>query len=335
MAGHDIVVIGASAGGIAALKRVLKELPVDFRAGIFVVIHINPDIPSYLPEILSKAGPLPCVHPRDGDPIEDGKVYVAPPDHHLLLERGRIMVNRGPKENMRRPSIDPLFRSAAYTFGPRVIGVVLSGSLDDGTAGLNAIKLRGGITVVQDPSTAEFPSMPLSAMQDVTIDHVAAIEDLAELLTQLVREPAQSASLHPFSPELEIENRITKNGVSSMDDVNALGTPSVFTCPECHGTLWEIREGQLVRFRCHVGHAFTQDSLESEQSQRLEEVLYAALRALVEKKNLMRKVAGHAAESGRQRIAASYEETARDLEEKANILREMLTADARTVNTPE
>jgi two-component system chemotaxis response regulator CheB len=180
--GHDIITIGASAGGVEAFKKIVHELPPALQAAIFVVLHISPEGPSVLPDILNRAGPLPALHPRDGDKIQLGKIYIAPPDHHLLIRRGHIHLFRGPKENNVRPAIDPLFRTAARAYGPRVIGVVLTGVLDDGTAGLLAIKARGGITVVQDPDDALFSGMPESAMKYADVDHCLPLAFLSPLL---------------------------------------------------------------------------------------------------------------------------------------------------------
>ena len=187
--GHDVVVIGASAGGIEGLTRIAKRLPADLPAALFVVLHVSPSGPSAMPAILSRSGPLPAVHPHGDEPIERGKIYVAPPDHHLLIEADRVLLGRGPRENRMRPGIDVLFRSAALAYGPRVIGVVLSGYLDDGAAGLLAIKQRGGVALVQDPDDAPCPSMPRAAIKAVTPDHVERIDELAALIDRLVRSP--------------------------------------------------------------------------------------------------------------------------------------------------
>src|SRR3954470_2925577 len=185
MPSHDIIVIGASAGGVETLKALVRGLPAELPAAVFVVLHVAPGGPGYLPQILAKAGPLPASFPEDGEAIANGRIYVAPPDHHLLLEPGRVRVVRGPKENRHRPAADPLFRSAAWAYGPRVIGVVLSGTLDDGAAGLWAIKSCGGVAIVQDPEDALFDEMPASALASVDADHVAPLEELPLILAEL------------------------------------------------------------------------------------------------------------------------------------------------------
>ena len=197
MANRDIVVIGASAGGMEALQKLVSRLPAGLPASLFVVWHLSPGVKSILPSILTKAGALPAVHPQDGDRIEPGRIYVAPNDHHMLLENGYIRVARGPKENRFRPAVDPLFRSAAYVYGPRVIGVVLTGALDDGTAGLWTIKLRGGTAVVQEPAEALIRGMPLSALDNMAVDYRLPVAEIGELLPSLVREPAGEPAALP------------------------------------------------------------------------------------------------------------------------------------------
>src|SRR4051812_33241997 len=209
MQSHDIIVIGASAGGVETLKQLVAGLPAELPAAVFVVLHVTPNGPGYLPRILEKAGPLPVCSPKDGDGIANGRIYVAPPDHHMLVEPGRLRVVRGPKENRHRPAVDPLFRSAAWAYGPRVIGVVLSGTLDDGAAGLWAIKSCGGVAVVQDPEDALFGEMPASALACVDADHVAPLEEIPLLLAELVRSPATGAHDPAVAEKLKIEDQST------------------------------------------------------------------------------------------------------------------------------
>lgn len=297
MPGHDMIVIGASAGGVEALMMVVRGLPRDLPAALFVVLHTPPSGESALPQILSHAGPLPVAHPRDGDPIEHGRIYVAPPDYHLLIERDRIRLVRGPRENRYRPAVDPLFRSAARAYGPRVIAVVLSGMLDDGAAGIAAVHARGGIGIVQDPNDALFPSMPTSAMRYDTPQHVAPARDIGPLLARLAREPTRTAEKEV--PEvMEKETEIAEMKMGALNDPDKPGTPSVFGCPECGGVLWEMRDGPMLRYRCRVGHAYTADSLLSEQSTHLEAALWAALRGLEEKASLVHRLADRTRDAG-------------------------------------
>jgi two-component system chemotaxis response regulator CheB len=326
MAGHDIIVIGASAGGVEALRQLVNDLPADLPAALFVVLHIPPQSPSILPYLLERAGKLKAEHPQDGARIEHGHIYIAPPDRHLLVERNLIRVTHGPKENRYRPAVDPLFRSAARAYGPRVVGVILTGALDDGTAGLRDVKQRGGVAVVQDPLDALYPGMPKSALANVRVDYCLPLAEIAPTLVRLAHEPAAEEGAYPVPDELEIENSITENSYEAdMEAVGKLGVPSNFTCPECHGTLWEIRDGELLRFRCHVGHAYSADSLLAEQDENLENTLWAAVRALEENAHLARRVAKRLRERDPQsRVAERIGERAQNTEQHAQLLRQML-----------
>lgn len=287
----DMVVIGASAGGVDALRRLAASLPGNYRGSLFIVLHTPSDGPSLLPGILARAGPLPVQRADHGTPIRAGHIYVAPPDRHLLVERGRLDVVRGPRENRHRPAIDPLFRSAAWAYGPRVVGVVLTGQQDDGTAGLWAVKSCGGTTVVQDPDEAEYPSMPTNALMHNRIDHRVRLAELPALLCRLADTPVDPGAWSlPTPPGLREEI-----GFAKMDEdlrtATRLGRPTPFTCPSCHGALWELDEGGHLRYRCHTGHAFSQDSMVSEQGIAMEESLYIALRTVEERAAVLRRLA--------------------------------------------
>ena len=266
---RDIIVIGASAGGLEPLQRILGGLPDDLQASIFVVLHMG--AASWLVTILDRAAALSVVAAKTGQKIEPGRIYAAVPDRHLLMHDQHILLRRGPRENLARPAIDPLFRSAACTFGARVIGVVLSGALNDGTAGLRAIKRCGGIAIVQQPSEAAVPDMPRSALAYADIDHVAPAGALAALLARLAREPAGETP--PIPLEIRLEAAIAAQELVGMEADEQLGRSSRFTCPECHGALWEIDDGALLRYRCHVGHAFTGDAVLQAQEVQAEEML--------------------------------------------------------------
>jgi two-component system chemotaxis response regulator CheB len=327
MPGHDIIVIGASAGGVEALETLARELPSDLDAALFIVLHLPPHSRSVLPLILSRAGPLCAVHPQDGEPIRPGRIYVASPDHHLLVRRGHVRLTHGPSENSYRPAIDPLFRSAAQAYGPRVIGVILSGSLDDGTAGLLTIKRRGGLAVVQDPDDALFAGMPQSAVENVQVDYVAPLAELPSLLArlsqQIVKEAGDRAMVNEIEEE-EMETEIAEFDAGALKGDTRPGTPSVFSCPECHGTLWESREGEMVRFRCRVGHAYSADSLMAEQSEALESALWSAYRALKESAALSRRLTEQARERDQYFAIPRFAEQAQDAEERAELIRQIL-----------
>jgi two-component system chemotaxis response regulator CheB len=239
---RDVIVIGASAGGLEPLQLVLADLPIDLPAAVFVVLHLGAT--SYLAEILGRTAALPVRQARTGETIAPGHIYVAVPDQHLLLHANHLLLRRGPRENLSRPAVDPLFRSAAASFGPRVTGVVLSGALNDGTAGIRAIKQCGGVAVVQDPSDAAFPDMPVNALRYARIDHVVPASAIGELLGRLAREPPGPA--HPVPFEIRLETAIAAQEVKGMAAEDELGRPSRFTCPECHGALWEIDDGSLL-----------------------------------------------------------------------------------------
>jgi two-component system chemotaxis response regulator CheB len=324
MARKDIVVVGASAGGMEALQKLVSRLPHDLPASLFVVWHLSPGARSVLPSILSRSGPLPAAHPEDGDRIERGRIYVAPNDHHMLLEKGYIRIARGPKENRFRPAVDPLFRSAAYVYGPRTVGVVLSGALDDGTAGLWTIKLRGGTTIVQEPSEALIRSMPLSALDNVEVDHRLPVAEIGGLIASLVREEALEA---PRVPALEDEKtaheiRIAKEREALEEGVLRFGELSPFTCPECHGVLAMMREGGIVRFRCHTGHAFSADTLLTSNSEELEARLWDAVRASDESVIMLNRLGEEFAKAGNTAAAERCFDEAREQHERLRPVRD-------------
>jgi two-component system chemotaxis response regulator CheB len=328
MPGHDIIVIGASAGGVEALSKLVGQLPEEMPAALFIVLHIPAQNPSLLPHILSRAGPLPATHPQDGEGIRRGHIYVAPPDYHLLLERDRIRVVRGPKENRHRPAIDPLFRSAAVAYGPRVVGVILTGSLDDGAAGLWAIKQRGGIAVVQEPDDALYPSMPSSALAHVQVDYRLPVAEMGTTLVQLANQPAPEEGAYPVPEDMEQETQYTEmQDADTLASNERLGTPSAFSCPECGGVLWELHNGNLVRFRCRVGHAFSIESVLAAQTEQLEAALWTALKTLEESASLSQHMAQRARGRGQDWLARNFQQQAHNAEQRAITIRQVLRKD--------
>lgn len=329
MVRRDIIVIGASAGGIETLKGLVAKLPADLPAALFVVVHMTPEAPGVLGQILERSGQLPSAQAKDGEPIHQGRIYTARPDHHLLIQDSRVRVVRGPKENRSRPAIDPLFRSAAATYGPRVIGVVLTGLLNDGTVGLQAIKRCGGVTVVQDPADALFASMPQSALENVGVDYCLPVGDIPALLTRLVSEPV-AIEQWGVPDKIQTEAKFAEGEMSDIEIQANLGKPSVFSCPECGGTLWELNDESLLRFRCRTGHAFTAQVLAAEQADVLEEALWIALRTLQEQASLSRHLAEDMRVRAFSRIAAQYEDRAQEAEQHAETIRQLLfTQDKR------
>lgn len=304
---RNLVVIGASAGGVEALRTLAGHLPPDLPAAVLVVLHVPPYGGSVLPAILTRSGPLPARHPTGDERLADGEIVVAPPDYHLVVDGARARLTRGPRENGHRPAVDVLFRSAARSAGARTIGVVLSGVLDDGTAGLSAIVGRGGATIVQDPDDALYPGMPRSAIANVEVDYVAPIDEIAKLLTRLTTEEIPDVD-EPASELMQMETNLAMMDDDAMNEPERPGQPSGFSCPDCSGVLYEIRDGELVRYRCRVGHAWSTESLFGEQAEQLEGALWMALRGLEEKAALARTMGERARERNNPLSAARYVE---------------------------
>lgn len=319
---HDIVVVGTSAGGLQALRTLVRNLDDSLSAAVFIVMHVSPDYVSLLPQILGKTTRLHCAHAVNHEPIRSGRIYVATPDHHMVVETDHVRLTKGPKENRSRPAVDALFRSAAYVYGSRVIGIVLTGNLDDGTAGLWAIKDRGGIAMVQDPKEAQHPSMPLNAMQHVDIDFCLSIDRIAETLAKLTSEDVAVEEL-PMSKKLEIETKIALEHNPLESGVLNLGDPTLFTCPSCHGTLIGMKDGNVHRFRCHTGHAFSIQSLLAELNESSENYLWSAVRAFDEKLFLLKHLERHAREANHLKTAAYVSREVEESKRQQALLRDV------------
>ena len=334
---RDLVVIGASAGGIEALQQICAKLPPDFNAAILVVMHTSNQSGSLLPRVLDRAGALTAVHPENGEPIQRGRIYVALPDQHMLVEDGRIRNFRGPRENRHRPAIDPTFRSAAVDYGRRVIGVVLTGMLDDGTSGLMVVRAHGGVAVVQNPETAMFPSMPQSALHRVPDARVADLGDIPGLLVQLVAEELKGAAVPVVlkgngDARAAREIRMAEFDMSEIENDSRNGKPSQFACPECGGVLWEIEQEGLLRFRCRVGHAYTARNLRAEQRQQVETALWSALRALEENASLYKRMADRSRNLRQEQAARTFDERAFTAMTNSETLRNFLVQVASPEN---
>jgi two-component system chemotaxis response regulator CheB len=295
MPAQNFIVIGASAGGIEALRTLMGDLPADLPAAVFVVVHIGQNA-SILPQILTRAGVLPAIHPEDGRRIENGMIYVAPPDRHLLIEPGHIHLSQGSKENRTRPAINPLFRSAAVAYGPRVAGVILTGLLDDGVSGLWEIKRHGGIAIVQDPNEAVYPAMPYNAIENVAVDYVLKISEMPALIASL----SVNDRAIPKREEKEIVSRRL----------------SEITCPECRGTLWEEQKGSLVDYTCRVGHSYSTLGMADHHKEAQEKALWAAAVALEEGATIDERLA--------PQLGARYKEQASRKREQSTVLKDML-----------
>lgn len=306
---RDIVVVGASAGGVDALRAVVSRLPADLAATVLVVMHIPEGGTSFLPEILSRAGPLPAIHPDDRFPLEHGRIFIAPPGRHLSIQDGHLRVTGGPTENGFRPAIDRLFRSAAESLGTRVVGVVLSGTLYDGVAGLAEIKRRGGIAIVQDPEEAMFRGMPENALEAAPVDYTLPKAEIGPMLAMLAKGTAPPT-------------REQRSG--AMLEEPETGKPSVYSCPDCGGTLWELEGGEFVHYRCRVGHAYSVEGLVKSQDGALERAMWAATRALEESAALSRRLAAQARQRGHEAVAIRFDQKAEDKERNAAEMRKIL-----------
>lgn len=318
---NSIIVLGASAGGVAALSTVCRGMPNDLPAAVFVVQHVPPWARSMLPDILSRAGPLKACHAIDGEQFQRGRIYVAPPDQHLLFQDGgdRIMLRRGPLENRARPAVDAMFRSAAVACGSRVIGVVLSGMLDDGAEGLAAIRRCGGITVVQDPADAEWPDMPRNARERADAEHCFPAADIPALLMRLAQSVAGPSV--PIPAELVLEARISSQETSAMsEEIATVGKPSMLGCPECGGVLNVVGEKPWPRFRCQVGHAYGPKTLAAYQTEGLEKALGVAYRTQRDRRNLYLSMERAARQRNQAEEAARWQTAADEAQHFADLI---------------
>ncbi len=330
----DIVVVGASAGGIESLIEFISQLPAGFPAAVFVVVHFPPDGYTVLPSILTRSGRLPALSPHNGDTIENGHIYVAPPDWHMELVRGHIELNHGPRENSTRPAIDPLFRSAAREYGPRVVGIVLSGANDDGTIGIVQIKMVGGTTIAQDPEDALFPSMPQSAIETGQVDYILPAGEIAGLLERLVVEPpSEQRGAGDMLSSPENEQRVINNDQKEQVEGERRDQPSFYTCPECGGVLWQFNEENAIEFRCHTGHIWSPGNLSMHMSDTIEQALAYAIRALKEKATLMWQLERRAHSMNREITAQRFAARAEEAEQHMQVLTDLIRSNFE--NGPE
>ena len=322
MPNRNVLAIGTSAGGVEALRFLASEFPGDFPAAVLVVIHLPSDYQSSLDSILTQAGPLPARFVTDGTTPDPGQIYIGPPDSHLILDGDKLRLGQGPRENNSRPSIDPMFRSVALCCGHRGIGVVLTGTLGDGASGLHTLHEYGGLTVVQDPGDAAFAGMPEAALTKFTPDHVTGLAGMPALFQRLVNEP-QGRQAMPSS-DLIYEVGLATRGNGSMSQMDRIGERSLLACPDCHGVMWEIKEGGLIRYRCHVGHAYTAELMSLALDETLRRALGSGLRALDERIALTRKLYEQAKDAGRSHLAESWRKKLIECEQEAEILRDSI-----------
>lgn len=324
---RDIIVIGSSAGGFEVLKTITRGLPADLPAAIFIVSHLSPDHESYLPEILQHNGRLPASHATPGEVIRRGHIYVAPPDYHLIVEEGVMRLWRGPKENHSRPSIDPLFRSAAKAYGRRVIGVILSGYLDDGTAGLFAVQSNHGVTVVQDPKDADQPDMPRNAMRYIDIDYVLPAARIAPQLVELTQEPFVETGAMSMRDHVDNISQQVQQDIAHIEAGTKTDGLTAIVCPDCAGPMWEFRHNEYKHFQCRVGHKFSPESMLANHAEALERALWVAVRTLEERASLTREMANVARHTSSDKVVKKFKSEAAEAARNAEIIRRMLLAD--------
>lgn len=325
---RDIIVVGASAGGVEPLSVLLSGLPEELNASVFMVQQTPGHSPSVLAKMLSTRSKIPVGIPEDGEMIQTGRAYLAPPNHHLIVKRGSIALGNGPKENRARPAIDVLFRTAAHAYGPRVIGVLLSGVLNDGTAGIMSIKTHGGRSIVQDPEEAVFDAMPRSAITFTKVDHILKAAEIGPSIEALLLEGVSEEGGAEVMPEYEDQADVAEVGGPGINSV-APYPPSAFTCPSCGGAVWQIQEQSLTLFKCHTGHSYTAELLLEEQSEAVDAAAWVLLRSIEENIELRKRLAQWARATGRASEAEFHEQQARDAERQSQAFRALLLSHSK------
>ncbi len=320
----DVVVVGASAGGLEAVMQLIRSLPPDFPAAVFIVIHRGAEGPAFLPQLLARDSRLPILIPASIEQIRPGRIYLPPLDCHLLIQDGLVRATRGPRQHGFRPAVDPLFISAARSHGNCVAGVVLSGGLEDGTAGLLAIKRSGGTAIVQNPEEAPVPSMPLSALKNVEVDAVLSASDIGPRLVALTKTRVdRDASAAGQGAATQRKGTMAKQTTPEPSGERQL-TP--FTCPNCGGALWDVEDGGLDQYECHVGHRFSAEALKALGNERTENLLWSAVRALKEDAALRRRMAARVNGRGWESMARRWQDDARTSDERAQKIRDLIEA---------
>lgn len=310
---RNIIVIGASAGGIQAIREVIAQISADRNVAVFVVLHVSRKSNSEaLTRIFQKITSLTCEVGTDGAAIRRGHLYLAPPNHHMMVNNGRIRVHQGTRENKYRPSIDVLFRSAAVNYRSRVIGIILSGMFDDGTSGMSAIKRCGGICIIQDPSDAEFPDMPKSVINHLQVDYQVPLANVGNVLEDIFNKPVPPD--HPVPKELQVEATITEKMMTSINELKEFADRSDFVCPDCGGGLWAIKNDPMHRYRCHTGHVYYENTLFEIQGLHLEESVWISIRMLEERRNLLLLMGTHAQESENVELAQENKKRAQEMD---------------------
>ncbi len=326
-----IIVVGTSAGGMNALIELVSQLTENIDAAFFIVMHLSrTSISDFLVHRLQPHTSLKCAVAKEDTAIEKGHIYVAAPNQHLLVKKNKIILGRGPEENRWRPSIDVLFRSAAAAYSSRVIGVVLTGSLDDGTTGMLAIKRSGGTCIVQDPNEAEYPDMPLSVLNNMEVDYCIPLHQMGETIFEITKlNPEEIAAPQDVIIESEIAERV----VVDYENVKQLGVKSIYACPDCGGGLWDINKqnGKPDRYRCHIGHSYSEKDLVVKQGEILESTLWTALRIMEERRTLLKKMEDDNNKKGLSKMGASYQEKGADIQFHVDKMKEILFATQNTL----
>lgn len=319
-----IIVIGGSAGSINALLQLLGEFPADLHAAVFIVVHINRQSNSQLASVLQRSSRLPVSFAADRHPIQPARIYIAPPDYHLFVEADRMRLIRGPLENNMRPAIDVLFRSAAVAHRDLVVGVLLSGLLDDGVIGLEAIKRCGGKAIVQSPEEALFSEMPKNAIAAVEIDYIVGIQQMYDCLLQCLNQPPHSTPEPP--QDLITESQMVRTVMASADAMSQIGEMVAQSCPACGGPLWQVKSAPILQHRCHIGHSFTSQALIDAQAKNAEEALWVALRTLEERSRLLERISKDFQQKGTQKLSKMYHQLAQEASDHANSIRSLLSS---------
>jgi two-component system chemotaxis response regulator CheB len=318
-----IIAIGASAGGMNAITEIISQLPADINAAIFVVLHLSKAaLGDVLVARIQKNTQLPCKLAEDKEPIRAGTIYLAPPGSHLLLKDDQVVIGHGPPENRFRPSIDVLFRSAAASHGEKTIGIILTGYLNDGTAGMIAIKSSGGHCIVQDPNEAEYPDMPISVLEHTEVDDVVSLKDMGATILRIVNEAKEKGASPPAS--VVLESRLSEKSATSIQQVSEIGKKSFYACPDCGGGLWEVENGKFNHYRCHVGHTYSENDLLLKQIETAEHTLWIALRMMEERKLLLQKVSRENNERGLGKLSGFYQEQSKNLDHHIDELKNLL-----------
>lgn len=321
---RNLIVIGASAGGIPAINEVLQGFPEEMDAAVVVVLHVSQKSNSTnIANSFRRNSSLACSVATNEMPLRKGHLYVAPPEHQLMIKDHSLRLNRGPHENKYRPSIDVLFRSAAVNYGNRTVGIILTGLFEDGTSGMHAIKRSGGICIIQDPAEAQFSDMPRSVLNKINVDYQARLKDIPDIIKEIITHPLPPEI--PVPRELQIEADITEKMMSNINEMKKIGDHSDFTCPDCGGGLWALKNDPLHRYRCHTGHVYTENILHDLQDQNIEETIWVSIRMLEEKENLLLLMARRENAEGEPEISSFQESRLEDIRKHISRLKSFLS----------